>query len=81
MCVCERESCFVEHLECSHQSHIQGRGAKKHTAGRMIGIGLRASGKRALALEVRVRRESAWVEKFFICAAGRDRIIHELRAT
>ena len=30
----------LEHLECSHQPHIQGRGAKKlHPAGQMIGIG------------------------------------------
>ena len=28
-----RSLCVVslEHLECSHQPHIQGRGAKKHT--------------------------------------------------
>ena len=43
----------LEHLECSHQPHIQGRGAEvgAHPAGRMIGIGLRAGNSRVSRME------------------------------
>ena len=48
----------LEHLECSHQPHIQGRGAEKHTQPEPDDWH-RVAGKRALAPGVRVRRERA----------------------